>query len=120
MNNIEQVMFFRLQEALPDHIVLAQVALSQMINVKGGRESQWARNKIHKKVADFVVCRPDMSVESVIELDGNSHDNPRRSNSDSDKEAALTAAGIKLVRINTKPLPNGATIRQLAGVNAQI
>ncbi|MES2491373.1 MAG: DUF2726 domain-containing protein [Pseudomonadota bacterium] len=115
MDKNEQIVFYRLTEALPDNLVLAQVAMSQMITVRGGKESQWARNKIYKKVADFVICRPDMSIEAVIELDGSSHDSKHRSKSDADKEAALNAAGLQLIRLNTKELPNGPQIRALLG-----
>jgi hypothetical protein len=36
----EQVLYFRLLNALPDHMVLAQVQLSRMLGVKKGNEYQ--------------------------------------------------------------------------------
>ena len=113
LNEKEQVIFNRLTEAFPDWIVLAQVALSQIVIVKSGKENGPYRNKIYKKVIDFVVCRPDTSIVAAFELDGNSHDSLARSKSDADKESALAGAGIKLVRINTKDLPNGTQLRAM-------
>jgi hypothetical protein len=113
LNEKEQVVFNRLTEAFPDWIVLAQVALSQIVIVKSGKENGPYRNKIYKKVIDFVVCRPDTSIVVAIELDGNSHDSPGRSKSDVDKENALSSAGIKLARMNTKDLPNGPQLRAM-------
>ena len=115
LNDREQVVFNRLTEAFPDWIVLAQVALSQIVIVKSGKENGPYRNKIYKKVIDFVLCRPDTSIVAAFELDGISHDNPARSKSDVDKEKALTGAGIKLIRINTKALPNGDQLRAMLG-----
>lgn len=113
LNEKEQVVFQRLSEAFPDWIVFAQVALSQLVVVKSGKENGIYRNKIYKKVIDFVVCRTDTSIVASFELDGNSHDMPARSKSDVDKENALAAAGIKLIRINTKNLPNGSQLKAL-------
>ena len=47
----EQPTFLRLREALPEHIVLAQVAFSAFMTAKGYA----TRNLFNRKVADFVV-----------------------------------------------------------------
>jgi very-short-patch-repair endonuclease len=52
-----------------------------------------------------VVCDAASTVLAVIELDDRSHDDPRRSKADQDKEAALAAAGIRLIRWNAAVLP---------------
>jgi very-short-patch-repair endonuclease len=105
----EQPLFWRLQKALPDHVVLAQVQLSRMMRVK--RTDKWRtwQNKIERKSADFVVCNKDFSVAAVIELDDSSHDRPDRRKSDADKDAALGGAGIRIIR--WRSLPSDADIR---------
>lgn len=113
MNETEAAAYERISEALSDRTVLAQVSMSQIVSVRSGKEHAWAWNKISQKVCDYVVLRKDLSVQAVIELDGQSHDKPARMKSDRDKEAALSAAGIKLVRVNSKQIPNGAQLREL-------
>lgn len=107
----ERVVYFTLRLALPEYVVLAQVAISQLISVKG-KGIQAIRNKISPLVADFVVCDKSFQVLAVIELDGNSHDHPRRQRADQNKEKALTGAGLKLLRWNTKLLPSKDEMRE--------
>ena len=114
----EIALFTRLQEALPEHVVLAQVTMTAIMEVAKGKEHQWALNKIAKKSLDFVVCDKAMKVHGAIELDGKSHDRKRQMERDSDKEAALNAAGIKLVRFNSAVLPKGPEIRESLGINS--
>jgi Protein of unknown function (DUF2726) len=74
----EQVLYFRLIEALPDHIILAQVQLSRFLGVKKGHKSQSWLNRINRMSADFVVCNKDSSIVAVIELDDATHQKPDR------------------------------------------
>lgn len=110
----EQACFHRLRAAFPDHVVLAQVSLSQLLGVKKGHGStyQSVRNRFGQLTADFVVCNKDFSVAAVFELDDRSHDDPKRQNSDSRKTAALAAAGVPLHRLNAAKLPNESELRQ--------
>src|SRR4051812_4861762 len=71
----EQVLYFRLVKALPEHIVLAQVQLSRFLGVKKGHSAQAWLNRINRMSADFVVCQKDATVVAVIELDDVSHGN---------------------------------------------
>ena len=52
----EQVLYFRLVQALPNHVVLAQVQLSRLLGVKKGHNYQAWFNRINRMSADFVVC----------------------------------------------------------------
>ena len=113
MNAIEWKVYDRLREALPDHVVFAQVALSQMIDVRAGKDHLWARNKIDKKVADFVVLSPDRKILAVIEVDGPTHQRASRKRTDADKDGALIACGYTLHRINAAALPTGSELRTL-------
>src|SRR6185437_13706650 len=58
----EQILYFRLGEALPQHIVLAQVGLSRLLGVKKGNKSHAWNNRINRMSADFVVCGKDSSI----------------------------------------------------------
>jgi very-short-patch-repair endonuclease len=107
----EQVLYFRLLNALPEHIVLAQVQLSRFLGVKKGADVQAWLNRINRMSADFVVCKKDSSVVAVIELDDASHQSERRTTADAKKNSALNAAGIKIVRWQARDMPDDATIK---------
>jgi very-short-patch-repair endonuclease len=118
LSRLEQVVYGRLVRALPDYIVLAQVAYSQMLAVRRSADSRALRNRFDRLVADFVVCRKDFVVVAVIELDDRSHDSPHRHEVDLRKSAFLEAAGLPLHRMNGAELPDEASIAQL--VNASV
>lgn len=111
LSNPEQVLYFRLQRALPDHMVLAQVQLSRILGVKKGRRYQYWLNRIHQLSADFVICAKDASVLAVVELDDASHRGERRREADARKTRAVEAAGLNLVRWNVSSLPDDGAIR---------
>jgi hypothetical protein len=72
----EQILYGRLVRAFPGHIILAQVALSQLLVVTrrdAARSTQAISNGFRQLVADFVVCAPDFTAVAVIELDDRSH-----------------------------------------------
>lgn len=108
----EQVLYFRLRNALPDHIVLAQVALSRILGVKKGHNFNAWFNRIARMSADFVVCTRDAAVVAVIELDDASHDRATRQAADTKKERALDAAGLRILRWQAKAIPDEAAIRR--------
>ena len=101
----EQNAFRKLVRAMPEHVVLAQVAVSQLVGVKKGANFYAVFNKYSRLVADFVVCHHDFSVLAVVELDDRRHDHPRRQDQDRRKTAVLAAAGIRLIRLNGAALP---------------
>ncbi|MFQ6333510.1 DUF2726 domain-containing protein [Methylophilus sp. 3sh_L] len=107
----EQILYFRLIEALPDHIILAQVQLSRFLGVKKGHNYQSWSNRINRMSADFVICKKDASVVAVIELDDSTHQKLDRQIADSKKDKALTAAAIKVVRWQAKAIPDLSEIK---------
>jgi very-short-patch-repair endonuclease len=107
----EQILYFRLISALPEHIVLAQVQLSRFLGVKEGSNSQSWLNRINRMSADFVVCQKNATVVAVIELDDASHHSERRGAADAKKDKALASAGIKLLRWQARSIPDEAAIR---------
>ncbi|WP_043971819.1 MULTISPECIES: DUF2726 domain-containing protein [Acinetobacter] len=65
----ESRMFIRLQQAFPQHHVLAQVAFSALIT----SDHYKIRSKFNRKVTDFVILDQEMQVLAIIELDDPSH-----------------------------------------------
>lgn len=65
----EQTCFHRLRAAFPDHVVLAQVSMSQLLGVnKGqGKNHHSVLNRFRQLTADFVVCNKDFSVAAVCD-----------------------------------------------------
>lgn len=113
MSAPEQVLYFRLVEALPDRVVLAQVQLSRILGVQKGANQQSWLNRISRMSADFVICTRDATVVAVVELDDASHDRADRQAADAKKDKALASAGIPVVRWPVKAIPDAAAIRQV-------
>ncbi|MGH8444157.1 MAG: DUF2726 domain-containing protein [Solimonas sp.] len=113
----EMVLFHRLAEALPEHVVLSQVALQSFIKVRPGErhERPW-RWKYDKKTVDFLVCDQNFEILAAIELDGGSHRSEEQAERDRDKAKALATAGVRLIRLTPDKLPNGVEIRQRLGI----
>lgn len=107
----EQILFHRLVQALPEHIVLAQVQVSRVLGVKKGFNFHEWNNRINRLSYDFVVCSKDSTVLAAIELDDKSHEAAARAETDKKKEKATSAAGIRLLRWHVKALPNDAEIQ---------
>jgi very-short-patch-repair endonuclease len=111
LSSPEQIVYFRLCKALPDHIVLAQVALSRMLGVKKGSNfGEWF-NRINRMSADFVLCSKDATIVAVIELDDASHKKANRLAADAKKDKALESAGIRILRWQVNAIPNEAEIK---------
>jgi very-short-patch-repair endonuclease len=119
LSRAEQVLYGRLVRAFPGHVVLAQVALSQLLmvdRVQAGSRAQAIRNKFHLLVADFVICAPDFSALAVIELDDRSHNREPRREQDQRKDAFVQAAGLKMIRVSVADMPNEAALKALMAV----
>lgn len=108
----EQSLFFRLVQALPEHVILAQVQLSRMIVVTTKNNARAIRNTFDRKSADFVVCNKDFSVLAVIELDDSTHQRSDRIKADAVKDHVLKSAGLRLMRWHVKELPSVEQIQR--------
>ena len=93
----EQAMYFRLRDALPEHVVLSQVAFSAVLTAKG----RATRNRFDRKVADFLICSKAFEVVAAIELDDASHKG--RARQDTEREQLLTGAGYRVLRYGQVP-----------------
>ncbi|EEH69069.1 DUF2726 domain-containing protein [Acinetobacter haemolyticus] len=69
ITSFESQMFLRLQQAFPQHHILAQVAFSALIT----SDHYKIRSRFNRKVTDFVILDKDMQVIAIIELDDPSH-----------------------------------------------
>lgn len=106
----EQQLYWLLVKALPENVVLAQVAFSQILMTRGGdRKENFSKfGRAKQKVADFVVCSKEFKMLAVIELDDSSHS----SDKDERRDAILKEAGLRTLRWNVKGMPDAAGIRR--------
>ena len=104
MSTPEQILYFRLLHALPDHIVLAQVQLSRFLGVKKGTPARAWLNRINRLSVDFLVLTKDATVVVAIELDDKTHQRNDRREADRRKNRALEAADVRLIRWNVSEL----------------
>ncbi|RZI43732.1 DUF2726 domain-containing protein [Herbaspirillum sp. HC18] len=93
----EQPMYFRLLEAFPEHVVLAQVSFSALIRTA----KQATRNRFDRKVADFVICTKAFEVLGIVELDDSSHRG--KEEKDADRDRLLNSAGYRVFRYRFPP-----------------
>ncbi|SDB92753.1 DUF2726 domain-containing protein [Acinetobacter boissieri] len=93
----EQPMFNRLNEALPEYYILAQVSFSAFMTAKGYA----TRALFNRKFADFVVVDKHFNVVAVIELDDASHNGQEER--DTQRDALVNEAGFKVIRYKRTP-----------------
>lgn len=111
LSTTEKMLYTRLKQALPDHIILAQVRLSRLLAVREGSDCKAWLNRISRLSADFVVCNRDASILAVIELE-----HARRSAKHAEsvaryKDKALFDAGITLHRWHPRTIPDEDLIK---------
>ena len=112
----EQLLYGRLVRAFPGHVILAQVALSQLLVVDRADVDGNARsiaNRFRQLVADFVLCAPDFTAVAVIELDDRSHHRNVQRERDQRKDRFLQAAGIKVIRVAVSDIPSEGALKAL-------
>ena len=116
----EQVLYHRLAKALPECIVFTQVQLSRAIGITKGQGPDAIRfvNRIIQKSLDFVVCLPDGTIVTAIELDDSSHKRANRIHADRTKELALKSAGVPLIRWHVAAMPSEEEIRRAIAGNS--
>ena len=93
----EQAMFWRLNEAFPQHVVLAQVSFSALLTCR----RRATRNTFDRKTADFVLCDRAFTPLAVIELDDASHEGKKEQ--DANRDAMLQRAGYQTIRFKQLP-----------------
>jgi very-short-patch-repair endonuclease len=106
----ERALYQRLVQALPNHIVLAQVQLLQVLKFQTGRRTQSILNRFNQLSLDFLILNPDTSIVAAVELDDATHTREASRQADARKDHALKSAGVPLVRWNAKNLPDRVAI----------
>jgi hypothetical protein len=105
MNESEQALFINLQKALGDaYIVLSKVRIEDFVDVDKkniSNNSHWGlRGKIKSRHVDFLVCNHATTKPLLaIELDGKSHNDPRRKNRDQFVDELYDAIGLPIEHI---------------------
>lgn len=112
LTEVEQTVYHHLLKALPEHIILAQVQLSQLLGVRKGYNFQEWYDRISRLSVDFVVCTKDASVIAVVELDDGNRDRGERQAADLLTHKALAAANVRLLRWQVWALPDETEIRR--------
>ena len=113
MTNSEVRFFARLQEAMPEHFIFAQVQLSRLIQSTDLDDAAFWFNRICRMSADYVlVDRNAQTIIAVIELDDWTHDKPERQRADQKKTKAIESAGLPLIRFDGRRMPDSKQLRQ--------
>lgn len=109
----EQVVYHKLRQAFPDLVLLVQVSLAQVVDIKaqGNARGRWF-GKVSAKSLDFLLCRQDFSTVAAIELDDKTHDTDIQKKRDSEKDRVLAAAKIPLLRWRAGKVPTVEAMRE--------
>jgi hypothetical protein len=104
--------YLLLKTGLPDLQVFANVTLASVVNVPQaeGPEREQQLRRLSQCRLDFVVCSRDMRILAVVDVDAPEN---RDAGMQRYKSDCLTAAGVRLVRINPLSLPSRESVRGL-------
>lgn len=98
-----------LEAALPDHRIMAQVAMGALMTAAEAdrRRAHSTRNRFAQKIVDFaVVSRDTAEVIALIEVDDRTHVAAR----DTKRDAMTAAAGYRTIRIPSRPRPTRMSV----------
>ncbi len=110
----ERILCRRLAAIYPDHLILTHLAPSALTDlIPSPAEQQVLRRQLERREADFVLCRSDLTIVAVIELDDSSRPPPQGQEAAERHANAPEAAGLRVVRIGTGPIPSLAELRQI-------
>jgi hypothetical protein len=110
----EQILSRRLAVMYPEHLIFTHVALSQFVDLMPSRADQRpARCRSAQLVADFVLCRRDLSVVAVIELDARVSESPLGGEPQPRAPRAIESAGLRWVTIGRGPIPSQAELQAI-------
>ena len=111
LSDPEQILYWRLKEAMPECVVLGQVSFSRFLRPQaaGFAGRQALLNVISRKTTDFLVCLPDFTVVAAVELDDTSHVKEK----DARRDQIFQSAGIPLIRVHVRDIPSIGELRGL-------
>jgi hypothetical protein len=96
--------YHRLVASLSPHfLVFPQVAFSQILEARGGshKQNQWLFRTMSQKVADFLICKADLTMVAIIELDDSSHYG--KEEKDRQRYAVIRQIGLLPLRLPRTP-----------------
>jgi hypothetical protein len=116
----EKEFLVRLEEAFPEHRVMAQVSMGALMapDVDGGTPEYLSiRSRFAQKVVDFVVLDDALEVVALVELDDRTH----RLDKDAVRDAMTAAAGYVTLRYQSREKPAPRAIRaQLSALHGAL
>lgn len=100
----------RLRAALPDLEIFPQVAMSAVIKTLrlDDANNVAARNRIDRKVIDFVLYTKSYDLVCLVELDDKTHNSKR----DADRDMLTASAKIRTLRFKSTTKPTADELRQ--------
>lgn len=106
----EQILYWKLQKALPDHVILAQVSFSRFLYAKGAsyKNNFGKFAQARQKVADYLICNKSFYIIAIIELDDASHNEKK----DKIRDEIIKEAGLKIIRWKVEKLPTEEEIQK--------
>ncbi|NJM44342.1 MAG: DUF2726 domain-containing protein [Brachymonas sp.] len=114
LTHAELRMMLHLRKALPECLLLPQIALARFMNVNQNKSyNQWF-GSVGRRCVDFLVCSEQGDVLGVIQLN-----NPKSKKSSATSEGTqrklhtLEAAQIPVWQIAYDPLPDAANLREM-------
>lgn len=120
LTETEAKFFHRLVEALPEAVVVPQMAMSALVDVaehqKRGKHARYLntnRAGFSQKRLDYVLLdRESLEVVCVIELDDHTHDAAARKTADAERDAILAGVGYPVLRFDARKMPTAAELRE--------
>lgn len=112
LSEAEQLLYWRLVQALPECVVLCQVTFSRFLKPDAApRTMPYATmlNQVSQKSIDYLVCLKDFTIVAALELDDATH----RRSQDAQRDAMLASAGVQLLRVKAKAMPSIDEIREM-------
>ncbi len=118
LSSQEQQLYWRLLEALPDYVVLIDVALTRLVTPSATTNPSPWFTRIRDRFVDFAVINPEGRLVAVVDLDRLNDDGSARVRSDAVREKALLAASVRVLRFRSGALPDVATLARQLGPGA--
>jgi len=116
----EKEFLLRLEEAFPEHRVMAQVSMGALMapDVRGGGSEYLSiRSRFAQKVVDYVVLDDALEIVALVELDDRTH----RLEKDAVRDAMTAAAGYVTLRYRSREKPSPKAIRaELSALHAAL
>lgn len=106
----EKEFLTRLEQAFPEHRVMAQVCMGALMapDVRGGSAEYLSiRGRFAQKVVDFVILDDALEVIALVELDDRTHSLEK----DAARDAMTAAAGYVTLRYRSRDKPEAKAIR---------